>query len=712
MALDAEFTDVLTRLAGPLLLLGLVFRQKGHHRAASFLAALIDLIPATQSTYDLSSETVLALISKDYGYATETLILDGCRIVRMPNLSVARQDVIAVLQAFIVNVRLLPNQDVCIPEIPRQLSCFTPYQFLQDLMRTTEAVGEDDFEPMANLWSALLASADHSELIPLFLLSCPSAATKEKLFSHLLISDAVNITKRLSQRCSFAYYCHVTNSLFSVFVPEKWILNLLCEAFRSGPPELDGQIPSLLPFVALFAEDETRDLLRTICRRLEVEFSGSFAVDLMSGLVHGIVNSLKTRSEGYIEVWGHGLLKWLFGSRSLKFAVISLSHYNQILVPCDDTIIKAVCKTVAFHLVNSEEDAPGLAALVAESFKFYAAVFQGNEEFAFSYVSSFLDCRFFLDFCSREANQLLTKCFSSEVTCQRACENIMPILRVGLPFVESNVTVQSMVSFLLAKSSNPEFMATVAPIVRCFPELFPSFVLKEPSETESVNNSALLHFCTFLDTASPLFLNSIFVSATAIVSRGISDEVRGSVAKLFKWATKVMLNCPAAVDFVCAIAEKDCLITTTLSFDCSHWDRSVADVLASLAGLFDVDQDKVVTLTDLGSLQVAASLLTCREFPKILPFAAQAEMLNGMMQIEAKTRSKLSTARKSASGGLLLTRSPSCGRRSSVIGGFDLSGVGPLKKPKQIFVGGGLFGRNWEESLILSPVEFLRSESA
>lgn len=118
------------------------------------------------------------MLPRNFSYATETLIDAAFRVVTLPGLSTSIKDIVEAVKSWFQTLRHLPNQTSCISDMPSDFYKFTPYHLLVKLMEATEAVGPDNFTTFAPLWSLLLKIPDHTDLIPLFISSWRTPATK------------------------------------------------------------------------------------------------------------------------------------------------------------------------------------------------------------------------------------------------------------------------------------------------------------------------------------------------------------------------------------------------------------------------------------------------------------------------------------------------------------------------------------------------------
>ncbi|OHS92986.1 hypothetical protein TRFO_12181 [Tritrichomonas foetus] len=695
-------------LSGSLLLLGLVYDRMKYQRAEVFLEGITKIILHKDSSVTYKN------LHKTYPAITEAVIDSALQALSLKNLHVSPKDIIEAVKPWMSNLRLLPKQHNCVSGILSEFERFTPYQLLESLMEATEAVDEESFVSFSTLWAELMKCPDHSELVPLFICQWRNSHIKAKILLQLIKSDAPNIVKILAHHCSFAYYYHVTASLSKDFENELWVIPLITEAFKNENQELFQHIPSVIHFAFLFYDCGAKDLLNVLCQQFSISLPEIMdSTEMIIKVVREFVMKLRQNSEEYVEYWGAEALKWLFGCQSLKIAKISLAIFDQILTPKEPLVTTGICKAVAFHVINSANYTKGLTELVDHALFYYNASFVGNELFAFSFASSFLDCKIFVDSCLKNAAQLFLKSLSSPETNTRAWQVIIGIVRPLLAKLEKNEINQKILDLLIKTSQNQELMMIVAPIKILMPSLFPfsmDYIELMACASEAVLCKALVHYATMIETASTQLLNTIFQMATLIVQKIINENNRGSLAKIYIAAINNISNCEYAIEFVTIIAKNEPCVATKSVYEFMDWNRSLEDVCRSL-GRIMVNDDTIVPLTDCGTLQSVYNLLTCDTIPKILPFAAQQEMIEGMMRvIKVLGKKRRLSVRRSSHGqrdSLILSKSNSQLNDQSELS-WDYE---PLDKPEQLFVNTNEFEADWKSEVSISPLEFAITNS-
>ncbi|KAK8895487.1 hypothetical protein M9Y10_023953 [Tritrichomonas musculus] len=699
----ADFNFAFQEMIGSLLLLGLVYTRMNHPRASTFLASLAKIITAciyNRSNIIInSSKRIEEIISNEknliqtihimFAFATETVIESCFSILSLNDLTVPAKEIIEAIRPWMTNLRLLPKQRNCVPGIPSEFERFTPYQFLEILMKTTEIIDDENFASFSSLWTELMKSPDHSELVPFFIYKWKNPEINKKLLYQLIQTDAHNIVKRLALHCSFAYYYYEFTSSTDksseiendndndiqfdeyYYNNKMWFLPLITEAFKNQNEELVQHIPTVVHFAFLFNDviNSAHELLEVLCGQFSINLkhyinkynneyqeylestnnnsinNSSFEMtdDILIPVVREFSFILSKISEEYIEYWGSECLKWLFGCRNLRIARISLTIFNQILRPIEPLVITGICKSVSFHVSHSSSDINNLTKLVGQAFFFYNAVFEKNNVFSFEFASSFLDCKIFVDSCLKEAAQLFLRSLSSNETNSRAWHVIIGIVRPLLNKLEKDKVNQQIVDLLIKTSQNAELMMIVAPIKIISPHLFTSSRYEDfedllNSVSDIVMCKSLVHYATMIETASTQLLNAIYQISTQIVSKVVKNENnRTSLAKIYKSALYNLWFCEHAIEFVTIIANTEPSVATKSVYEFYDWSRSLEDVSRSLVRLLSSspENNSIVPITDCGTIQSVYNLIDNNNetAPKILPFAAQQEMLDAMKRV-------------------------------------------------------------------------------
>ena len=744
---ESKIKDV-KEFLGPLLLLGLVYYKMSHPRSEAYLCSLTQLIThnkanflcekidakANDNTMEKSEKTLYikslktykdkffhVSLNKVFQNTTESVIEAAFKVLSLKNIHITPKLVIEAVKPWISNLRLLPKQQNCVPGIPSEYVCFTPYQFLERLMETTEIIDDGSLRSIASLWIELLKSPDHSEFIPPFLFQWRNNESKCRLLLELIKSKTPNIIQGLAIRCTFAFYYHSTSCTPKDFKNDLWFVPLIIEALKTESGEIAQHIPIIIHFALLFYNDNINcfKLLELLSQQFSIDLpdniqsteaypSNISQLDIIIPIVSSFVDKLKPSSEEFLDMWGSEAIKWIFGCRSLKIAKISLAIYNRIGYPIEPRVLTGICKAVAFHIIESSNDTKGLNELVAQAFIFYNNNFQENEQFAFDFASAFLDCKIFVDSCLKGAAQLFMKSLSSKVTSARAWQCIIGIVRPLIAKLEKDSVSQQIFNLLIQTSSNHELMMIVAPVKAIMPHLFTSSRPYEElmkTTQEAVLCQALVHYSTMIETASTRLLNSIFKISTQIVEKVFNENDRASLAKIYKAALNNLSNCENAIEFVTIIAKNDPGVATKTIYEFYDWDRSLEDVCRGLGRLFTPD-DALLPITDCSTIQSTYNLLNCDTIPKILPFSYQQDMIDGMMRVTKLLGKKRPfSIRQSIHG----TRDSIMGSRSNIQLNEQneiLWKYEPLWTPTKLNINSHEFEMNLNSELFVSPLQF------
>lgn len=758
-----DFNYIFREMIGNLLLLGLIYSRMNHPHCISFLESLIKIITVSiykRFTYLFSNnyirmyeeimssfDTLIKNVHIVFSFATEVVIDAAFSVLSLKNLSIPSKEIIEVIRPWVSNLRLLPKQINCFPGLSSEFERFMPYQFLETLMKTTEAIDDENFVNISNLWTELLKSPDHSELIPAYIFNWPNPETKKKLLLQLIKTDTSHIVTRLALYCSFAfsYYQITTVEQENLIHLDHWFLPIITDAFKSENEELFQYLPIVVHFAILFNDiiPEAHELFEVLCNKFSINLNYSsngasfqeLTDDILIYAVQEFVVILSQSSDDGLENWGKEALKWLFGCQSLRIARLSLTIFNQILTPIEPIVITGVCKSVTFHIINSTNDIKGITELVKQAFIFYSTVFESNGEFAFQFASCFLDCKIFVDMSLKSAGQIFVKSLSSQETNSKAWPMIIPIVRPMLNKLEKDQINQKIVNLLIQTSRNNELMLIVAPIKIINPDLFPSFIyndfedlLQSASDIELCKS--LVHYATMIETASTKLLNAIYQISTMIVQTvKKNDNNSTSLVKIYKSALKNLTICEYAIEFITIIAKTGPSLAYQSEYEFSDWNRSIEDVIRSLGRLIISDNTKV-PITDCSTLQSVVNLLNCDTIPKILPFSAQKEMLEGMIRMKRigpkrtqKRNWQLASPRSSSSSPQhrnaqsLINKESMMFRTVNQINQEtqlmnDISwDFEPLFTPTELFINSNEFDTDWTSDYSISSQEFALLES-
>ena len=219
---------------------------------------------------------------------------------------------------------------------------------------------------------------------------------------------------------------------------------------------------------------------------------------------------------------------------------------------------------------------------------------------------------------------------------------------------------------------------------------------------ETIMCKSLVHYSVMLPTASTKLLDSIFGISSFIVRRVVNENNRNSLAKIYKYALTNLSVCPGATEFVRVIAESEPSVATKSVFEFYDWDRSIEDVCRSLGRML-IEEDTMVTLTDFSTLESVYNLLNCDVVPKVLPFTAQREMLDGMKRMTRASNARKKAFRMSIYG----PRESSAPMSQSNEPLAITCRLDPLRKPTELTMKPEIFAENWKCQFVMNPDEFL-----
>ena len=670
-------SDFIPQQVGCLLLVGLVYQELQHPRAQEFMEAF------QSSVYD------------GFGGATEMVFSEALRILKIKCIHMPVKEIILALRKFIKEIRLLPKQAVCTVDSPERFRVYTPYQFLCALMEATEQIDDDYFVSMTLLWRDLLNNSDHSDIVPLFIMQWENADSKKKLLTALIKQDAPYIIEKLVARCSFLYFVHITEQGKN-FINELWVIEILTTAFERRSGSITN-VAALAHFAFLFYNvKETQPLLHALCKQFDVPLPTSSHDDDLLVTVIAFVQKMLEDGDENLEEWGTEALKWLFGSENIKYCTLSLKIYNLICKPLNETVISGMTKVITFHVENNESDTSVLTDLISESFRFFSNIFTGNEMLSFSFASAFLDCPEFSDNCRAASTDIFLKSLNSTVTNKNAWAVLPSILRPLLSNIENDERSRQILEILIRTSNSEELMMIAAPLREVyggFPSCKPSYILVEHA-SQTTLCKAIEHYALMIERASEQLAESIFKIAAVSVEKAANENVRDSLSRLYKSALNMLGVCPSAMKFILSIAEHDPGAATKSIFAFVDWARSVEDVERALNRLVK-SSATVTTISDTSPLSSFEGIIGSDYTPKILPFATQQEIIEGMMRVQpTRHRRRGYSIRRLDFQGL---------RKTEVAAAVDWE-LKPLTPPTHL-CGNLQMGTDYG-TLILSDVEF------
>jgi hypothetical protein len=388
-------------------------------------------------------------------------------------------------------------------------------------------------------------------------------------------------------------------------------------------------------FACLFRDTVAADLFDLICVELGVETDEND-----EKIIHQLSELVENPEE-----WGNEALKWFIGSKSLKIATNSLAVYNHIPKPPLD--VKLMASSVLFHVRHSQSEC---SELVLESFVFLANNFTGNEEFAAQYLLSFLDSALY----SQTSVQLLLKLLPSRVPTTQTWPSIIPIIKPMISRLERNESIQKLFDLFIKTSHNEELMLIVAPLKQTDRSLFPSSTVAADilkSASEATLCKCLCHYANMVSTASVRLQDSILAIVTAILNKiGKQDNNRVYLSKFYTIALNSLAQCPSAFNFLGLILTIDPVVSTMAYYDATDSERSIDAVVRNLEKLVSLQDYTFTAITDCRSYWNVIKFPEVKVPPKILPFASELELLEGMRHLaDSVKQSKLNEIKRNVS---------------------------------------------------------------
>lgn len=611
-----ELEDIVSNNLGALLLVGYVFEQLKHTRTESFMKSLEAI--SQQAIPDVR-----------YEHLTECIFQFAFRVIKQKSSHSPYNEIFTSLKNIVEHLRLLPNANSCIKDAPQIYKRFTPVQFLNGLMEATECIEDDHFESVAQIWHCLLQKTDNELVVPLFIFHYPNLVIKKNLLSRLIAGDAPHIVEKLTSRCSFSFYYHIISHDLS-FVNELWIIPLLIKAFEKRKKDFIQNIAQIAHFAFLFYDiEEAKPLLLRLCRYYYVEPPLSDNPNDIIDCVKIFADKITDHSsDDNITKWGTEALKWFFASNNLSRVILSLKIYNIMLRPVDETIIQGLIKTVHFNIKNNM-DSTLVYDLIQESLVFFLSIFEDHMEQSFGFASAFLDCPSIPRQYLSCVVDIFTKAVNNPLTRQKTWSYAVSIVRIMSNSFETNDQFLQILEDMIKFDSKNEFMLVALP----FKQTFGGFasiksideILKQSSQTHLCK--AIDHYSLIIESASTVLSDSIFGLAASILEIAHNENICNSLKKLYNAALQMLDICPNAIKFITIVAEKEPSVSEKSSVLFMGWERTLDDVVRELHRMSPATEH-LTTITDCTSLSDVLALRECLQIPKILPFAAEQETID------------------------------------------------------------------------------------
>jgi hypothetical protein len=193
------------------------------------------------------------------------------------------------------------------------------------------------------------------------------------------------------------------------------------------------------------------------------------------------------------------------------------------------------------------------------------------------------------------------------------------------------------------------------------------------------------------------------------MERIIDENNRNSLSKIYQSAVRSLSKCPAAIKFIQAVSRREPAVATMEVIDFYEWDRALESVGRGLKRLIVPDDSAMVTITDCHSWTSVTKFLYSDIKPKVLPFASEREMLEGMNRT---VRHKQPVTPKSFDRRRSRTASDNAPHSDASDGTAEelsFGGLTALSHPNQLMNSGALMQPRGAKGLSFTVSDFLKS---
>ena len=168
---------------------------------------------------------------------------------------------------------------------------------------------------------------------------------------------------------------------------------------------------------------------------------------------------------------------------------------------------------------------------------------------------------------------------------------------------------------------------------------------------ESSLCKALGHYSMILTNASYIVQDSIYYITKKIAGKIATqyENNKISISKIYKSAVRSISRCKNAMSLIKSICTFMPEVSIMNVYNLYEWERSVEDVdrivKILVKNIFEKNNDddhlkaivsNFLTITDCHSYKQVVNFLFCETKPKILPYATQAELIEGMKRLTRK----------------------------------------------------------------------------
>ncbi|OHT01070.1 hypothetical protein TRFO_01634 [Tritrichomonas foetus] len=634
-------------LSGPLLFLGLVSSQCNMNKNYDFLCKLlrsigpVNQIEHTETIIETMRQTSPSEILPVYfKYATEAVFSAFFSIIKNPKLCFSVKDIVNSILPWVRYVRLLPSQTTCAQGISTMFAFFTPYQFLENLIKATESVDEYNFVYLTKIWSELIKTPDHTDLIPIFISGWENQSIKQSLYKTLIKLHPVEMLKRLINNLKFSYYFHIVVCQKECFDLELWICPLIIDAMKNHWDQFNEKIPALIHFSFLF-RTQVPNLFEFICKKMNIEYPDpSFNITNINGTIHQFINNLHLQNQYLLQQWCDESLKWTFGSPNLVYSASSFYIHNKIvrehpsLSAVDKNYLSSLIKIISYHISN-DIDQFYLSMIVTEAIETFRQNYHIAPNLAYLFCSCFLDCRQFVVGDSLiSALPIFRASMSDPDLLPQLTNLVISIIRPTIPRLENSPFCRHQLSELIKILRNDEMVMITVPLKNMnssfFKDLISTDLILERSSISALCK-ALDHYALMTTTASTNLLDCIFDVSSFIVTQVVDENNSVPLAKIYSKALTHVAKCGNSIKFIKTIAKKQPNIVGMDIIDVFEWDRTLDSVARNLNQISQKSEASKPTITDVPNFRVVENFLFVESPPKILPFEAERELLINMI---------------------------------------------------------------------------------
>ena len=669
---------------------------------------------------EITNETIkFDKIAKYFSFATEAIFALAFYYLTHPHKQAPTPAIVEAILPFVKYLRLLPKQKHCVQHEIEEFSYFTPYQFLEELMKVTEKSQLDEIDFIILLWKELLKSPDHADIIPTYILQNERQDVVFTIAVCFLEHDNNDFAERIVNNLSFARIFDIENFLKSPNSYDEWTVKVLCK-FLGNPNIhiLDSDMPTVIHYAFMFSSSSL-SLLNGLCTKFGLSLKAPAKYDEFNTLKEYMTQIISQLTESQKEELGVICMKGILGYKDIKRATLSLSMFNLIMTPIDDLTLSGVCKCVTYHLANSSNDINQLCFLVSGAFEFYSQVVEGNEDFCFDFFMAFLDCKIFFDTLFKTGYILLDKLIKSEKITEKTWNSLLQITRPLIFFAPKIPKARVLLNKIIQDTNDRELLLAAAPIRKTYPNFFDQSQTSTReliyTSSQIILNRVLNHYSIMLQNSNNEVLDAIFLLSTNILGR-IQDihQCQQSLAKIYQSAV-LTLGSQSAIIFIQTIAKIAPAIANLQINAFSDWSKSIDEIIRDLTHLYKDDQSTpLLTITDCRTIHSVYNILNSETVPRIIPYSTQREMVEGMITVSksivrkriAVRRVELLRSSAQQVEGEQAKKKKTYKRRDSNVLSLDLSS-NPLIQPKQLLPGKDVFQLTSADTFIPTIRDFM-----